>query len=79
MGKLKTNDLTYLSSARSIALLHKALSSIDEALQEIEKNSPIDIIEFSLKVAWDYLGEVIGETYTDELLDELFSRFCLGK
>ena len=79
MGKLKTNDLTYLSSASSIALLHKALSSIDEALQEIEKNSPIDIIEFSLKVAWDYLGEVIGETYTDELLDELFSRFCLGK
>ena len=53
--------------------------SVREAEEEIELNSPIDIVEFSLKDAWNSLGEIIGETYTDELIDELFSRFCLGK
>lgn len=79
LGELESNDMTYLSNARSISLLHKTMNSIEEAINEIELNSPIDIVEFSLKDAWNSLGEVIGETYTDELLDELFSRFCLGK
>ena len=79
LGELESNDMTYLSNARSISLLHKTMNSINEAINEIELNSPIDIVEFSLKDAWNSLGEVIGETYTDELLDELFSRFCLGK
>ncbi len=79
LGELETSDMTYLSNARSISLLHKTMNSIEEAEEEIEVNSPIDIVEFSLKDAWNSLGEVIGETYTDELLDELFSRFCLGK
>ena len=48
-------------------------------INEINNNNPIDIVELSLKESWNNLGEVIGETYTDELLDELFSRFCLGK
>ena len=71
--------MTYLSNARSIALLNKAKDSIEEAANEIAMHSPIDIVEFSLKDAWNSLGEIIGETYTDELLDELFSIFCLGK
>ena len=79
LGELETEDMTYLSNARSIALLNKAKDSIEEAANEITMNSPIDIVEFSLKDAWNSLGEIIGETYTDELLDELFSRFCLGK
>lgn len=79
IGDINSNDMTYLSNARSISLLHKALNSIEEAINEIKEGSPIDIVEFSLKDAWNSLGEVIGETYTDELLDELFSRFCLGK
>lgn len=79
LGEIESNDMTYLSNARSISLLHKTMNCIDEAINEIDVNSPIDIVEFSLKDAWNTLGEVIGETYTDELLDELFSRFCLGK
>ena len=79
LGEIENSDMTYLSNARSIALLHKTGSYIDDALNEIELNSPIDIVEFSLKDAWNTLGEIIGETYTDELIDELFSRFCLGK
>ena len=79
IGEISTNDMTYLSNARSIALLKKSLNSINDAINEINNNNPIDIVELSLKESWNNLGEVIGETYTDELLDELFSRFCLGK
>ena len=79
IGEIFTNDMTYLSNARSIALLKKSLNNINDAINEINNNNPIDIVELSLKESWNNLGEVIGETYTDELLDELFSRFCLGK
>lgn len=40
---------------------------------------PIDIIEIDVKELWDTLGEINGNTYKEELLDEIFSRFCLGK
>lgn len=79
IGEISTNDMTYLSNARSIALLKKSLNNINDAINEINNKNPIDIVELSLKESWNNLGEVIGETYTDELLDELFSRFCLGK
>lgn len=79
LGELEASDLTYMSNARSISLLGKSLNNINDAISEINNNSPIDIVEFHLKDAWNNLGEIIGETHTDELLDELFSRFCLGK
>ena len=79
IGEITSNDMTYLSNARSISLLKKSLNNINESIDEIKNSSPIDIVELNLKEAWNNLGEVIGETYTDELLDELFSRFCLGK
>lgn len=75
---IETKDLTYLSNARSIALLKKSLSKIEECLENIQVY-PIDIIEMDLKESWNILGEIIGATYTDELIDEIFSRFCLGK
>ena len=79
IGELSSNDLTYLSNARTISLLKKSLTIIDSTIKEINDNSPIDIVELGLRDAWNTLGEVIGATYKDELLDELFSRFCLGK
>lgn len=79
LEKIETSDLTYLSDARSISLLKQALSKINLAIKNIEDNSPIDIVELDLKNSWELLGQIIGETYTEELMDELFSRFCLGK
>ena len=70
LEELNQNDLTYLSNAR----IH-----LDESIMTIQNQMPIDMALIDLKEAWNILGEVIGETYTDELLDELFSRFCLGK
>ena len=79
LEKIDTTDMTYLSSARSISLLKESLSKVKDSIKNIENNSPIDIVEIDIKNAWELLGEIIGETYKEELLDELFSRFCLGK
>lgn len=79
LDKIKTNDLSYLSNARSISLLKKALLSINSAKKGLKNNYSIDMIEIDIKECWNLLGEIIGETYQDELINQLFSQFCLGK
>ena len=79
LEQLEQNDLTYLSSARSISLLKKSLESLESVKNGIYNNMPIDMVEIDLKQMWSTLGEIIGETYSDELIDQLFSQFCLGK
>lgn len=79
LEELNNNDLTYLSSARSISLLNQALNKLIEIKKSIEDDLPIDFIELDLRNIWNLLGEIIGATYTDELIDKLFSNFCLGK
>lgn len=79
LEKIETQDMSYLSNARSISLLKQSLNKIKECINNINNGVPIDIIELDLKETWNTLGEIIGETYTDELIDEIFSRFCLGK
>ena len=79
LDKIKTADLTYLTSARSKSILVKVLKSVSDVKKGINDNMPIDIIEIDLKNIWNLLGEIIGESYDEELLDQLFSRFCVGK
>ncbi|HEY8364974.1 MAG TPA: tRNA uridine-5-carboxymethylaminomethyl(34) synthesis GTPase MnmE [Haloplasmataceae bacterium] len=79
LGELKTKDLTYLSNSRHIAKLRNAKKALTDALDSIEMNVPIDMIEIDIKEAWIYLGEILGEEVEDNLLNELFSKFCLGK
>jgi len=79
LEQIEQNDFTYLSSARSISLLKKSLESLSAVRSGVENNMPVDMVEIDLKQMWSTLGEIIGETYTDELIDQLFSQFCLGK
>lgn len=79
LEKLETEDLSYLSSARSISLLKQAMQSLKNADKGIDDNYPIDMVEIDIKDSWNILGEIIGETYEEELIDQLFSQFCLGK
>ena len=79
LEKIETIDLTYLTSARSGAILRKVLDSVKAVRKGIEENYPIDMVEIDLKDIWNLLGEIIGESYDEELLDQLFSRFCVGK
>ena len=79
LEKIETEDLSYLSSARSISLLKQAMRSLKSADKGIDDNYPIDMVEIDIKDSWNILGEIIGETYEEELIDQLFSQFCLGK
>ena len=79
LEELNNKDLTYLSNASSISLLKQALKKLNEIENSLNQNLPIDFIEIDLRNIWNILGEIIGETYTEELIDQLFSRFCLGK
>ena len=72
---IETDDLTYLSSARSISLLRQALESVNDVKKALELDTPIDLIEIDLKNIWEILGSIIGANYEDELIDQLFS--CL--
>ncbi|MDG5789408.1 tRNA uridine-5-carboxymethylaminomethyl(34) synthesis GTPase MnmE [Evansella sp. AB-P1] len=78
-GELESNDLTYVSNSRHIALLNEALRAINEALQAIEAGMPVDMIQIDITKTWDLLGEVIGDSVHESLIDQLFSQFCLGK
>lgn len=79
LEQIETSDLTYLTSARSISLLNKAKESTLDILKGIDLGYSLDMIEIDLKNIWNILGEVIGDSYSDELLDTLFSNFCVGK
>ena len=79
LNKISQDNFIQLNNIRQISLAKEALTIIDEVKKEIENNDPIDMIEIDIKLAWQKLGEIIGETYNDELLDQLFSQFCLGK
>lgn len=79
LNKLESVDPTYLSNSRSISILRKCLISIEEIEKGLKENQPIDMIELDIKNIWEQLGMINGTTYEEELLDEMFSRFCLGK
>ena len=78
LNEIEQEDYTYLSNARQIALITKAKDMIENIYNNYE-NVPIDIFTIDLKNTYETLGEIIGATYKDDLLDELFSKFCLGK
>ena len=79
LQELKSEDYTYLSNARQISLAKTALENIKDAKIACENEIPVDLIEIDIRKCWEKLGEIIGETYTEELIDQLFSQFCLGK
>ena len=79
LEKLETIDQTYLTNTRQISLAKKALESLTEAEKGINDDLPLDIVTIDLKDAFDLLGEIIGETYTEEIIDHLFKNFCVGK
>lgn len=76
---LSTKNLTYLSNARQVSLAKSALDSIDKVIQANQENIPVDMLAIDIKSAWEALGNIIGESYDDELVDNIFARFCLGK
>jgi tRNA modification GTPase len=78
-GSVSTDDLTYVSNVRHIHLLRTARNALVEALQGTALLIPIDMLQIDIRNAWEQLGEIIGDSVSDALIDTIFSQFCLGK
>ena len=79
LDDINNGDMTYISNAREIALLKQAKESSNNLIESLNNNVPIDMLEIDIRNIIDSLGEITGESYDNELIDRLFSRFCLGK
>ncbi len=78
-GDVQNQDMTYVSNSRHIALLKQARHAIQDAIDAAESGVPMDMVQIDLTRTWEILGEIIGESASDELINQLFSQFCLGK
>ncbi|HDJ7820520.1 TPA: tRNA uridine-5-carboxymethylaminomethyl(34) synthesis GTPase MnmE [Staphylococcus aureus] len=78
-GEVQNQDMTYVSNSRHISLLKQARQTIQDAIDAAESGVSMDMVQIDLTRTWEILGEIIGETASDELIDQLFSQFCLGK
>jgi tRNA modification GTPase len=79
LEKIKTSDMTYLTNAESISKLKICLKDIKNVYKSVKAGVPLDIISIDIRDIWELLGSITGESYSDELIDQMFSRFCLGK
>ena len=79
LDDITNSDYTYISNVRQISLLKKCLEIVENINEEVENDTPVDLMEINIKLLWETLGEITGNVYKDELLDEIFSKFCLGK
>lgn len=79
LKSIAESNYTYISNARQIALLNKSLSIVDEIENAVNNDLEVDMIEIDVKRLWETLGEITGEVGSDDLLNEIFSKFCLGK
>lgn len=79
MGDIKDKDFNILSNVRHIAKIKDTIEALQAVIDGIEMDMPIDIVEIDLKKAWQYLGEITGDYHPEDLISELFSKFCLGK
>ncbi|MGM9950792.1 MAG: tRNA uridine-5-carboxymethylaminomethyl(34) synthesis GTPase MnmE [Lysinibacillus sp.] len=78
-GQIEAGDMTYVSNARHIALLHQAQATIEDALEAAEAGVPVDMVQIDVTRTWELLGEIVGDTVQESLINQLFSQFCLGK
>lgn len=79
LSNIVNKDMSYLCNLREIDLVNKAYEALKNAQYNLDDGFSVDMIEIDLKSAWDYLGEIMGDSYEGELVDKIFSNFCLGK
>ena len=79
LEEIKKSDYNYITNSRQIAKIKECLNKLDDIDNSLINEIPLDMIEIDLRDIWKTLGEIIGESYNEELLDELFSKFCVGK
>ena len=78
-GSISQKDSIIITNVRQKNLLEKTEKSLYDAIEISRLYEPLEIIEIDVNSAYISLGEILGEETGDDILNEVFSRFCLGK
>lgn len=78
-SEVKISNNTIITNVRHRDQLLKAKENIDDALNSLGLNMPLDCIEVDIKNSWENLGEITGDTVGEDIIDKIFSEFCIGK
>ncbi len=79
LEEINIKDYNYLTNVRQISLAKQALQKLLDVKEGLQNDLPVDMLEIDLRDCFDLLGEIIGKTYSDEIIDNLFEKFCVGK
>lgn len=78
-GEQIDSSTAFVSNVRHIHLLKQSKKALEEAREALEFDMPLDMVQIDVRRTWEFLGEIVGDTASDSLIDQLFSQFCLGK
>ena len=79
LGNLQTDSETLITNIRHKNQIHKAILSCEKAEKTIKENMPVDIIAVEMKEVLESLGEITGDNVSEDIINEIFRKFCLGK
>ncbi|MCT4687686.1 tRNA uridine-5-carboxymethylaminomethyl(34) synthesis GTPase MnmE [Vallitalea sp.] len=79
IGDINFNDNLYITNIRHKVSLENAIDSLNSVKESIEMGMPEDCWSIDLKNSYDYLGEITGDSVSDDIIHQIFSQFCLGK
>ena len=79
LGSINTSEMNIVTNERHVQMLRNAEMNLDEAISMLQNGEPMEVAELSAHYAYDSLGKIIGEDVGDEILNTVFSKFCLGK
>ena len=79
LDEIESSNVEIFTNTRQITLAKECLPILDDVEKGIIDEVPVDLVAIDIKRIWSKLGEILGENYSDELIDQLFSQFCLGK
>jgi len=78
-GAVKDHESDIVTRTRHLNALERTLHYVKDALSGVEQNIPVDLVVIDIRNALDSFGEITGETVTEDILDTIFSEFCIGK
>lgn len=79
INEIEINNCEIITNVRHKNQIRKAVNNIDDAIDSIKNNMPIDIVSINIRDCLSDLGDITGENVTDDIINKIFSKFCLGK
>ena len=79
INKIDSSNDILITNERHKNQIRKAKENVDKAINTLEEGNPVDIITIYIQEAMDDIGEILGNNVTEDIINEIFKRFCLGK